>query len=80
MDNDTGDGRKFAEAPHTEDFIGRSAPLERPRLLVRARDYRTDLLYCGLIPFAVGFVVVSTLSCLFFYKEQLERLERQAPT
>ncbi len=44
------------------------------------RDYVIDVMFCFVIPLLIGTMVVSTLTCIFFYnKEELVKESNETP-
>lgn len=50
------------------------------RNLFPKRQYLLDVMFCVMIPLLVGFVLISSLTCLFFYnKEHLMKINQETP-
>lgn len=80
-DIDTMDRRLFGEIGEESSLkmerVASTLELDRKLAVnVKGRDYFLDLLYC-LLPTLIGIMIVSSLCCVFFYKEQLEKFGQQ---
>jgi hypothetical protein len=50
------------------------------RISFPKRDYVIDVMFCFVIPLLIGTMVVSTLTCIFFYnKEELGKESQETP-